>query len=114
MPRQNWTFAVDMDGILCENCPIEKRDTAKPYKNNIGIVNSLYDKGYVVIIHTGRSWAYYDQTTAWLKRHGVKYSELVMGKVVAHYYIDDRNSTLEEVYQKFIGTGESDEQVREL
>jgi hypothetical protein len=101
MPRPKWTFSIDLDGILCESGPPEKYSVAKPRKENITMVNSLYDKGYTIIVHTGRGWHMYEMTKAWLLKHGVKHTELAMGKVVAHYYVDDRNADLAEVWRMF-------------
>lgn len=102
-----WTFAIDLDGILCIGGPVEKYGIAKPIIENINKVNMLYDKGYNIIIYTARSWGHYDLTKSWLKSHKVKYTELVMGKVLAHYYIDDHNGTLEEVCTKFCGVDDT-------
>lgn len=115
MPRPKWTFSVDIDGVLCESGPPDKYAQAKPIKDNIKMVNALYDKGFNVILYTGRGWHMYDMTKEWLTKNSVKHTELVMGKVVAHYYIDDRNATLDEVYGQFFGTAEPDNgQVRAL
>lgn len=95
--KSKWTISVDLDGVLCEQGPVEKYSIAKPIYENIKKVNRIYDMGWNIMIHTGRSWASYDLTKAWLKQNGVRHTELIMGKLVAHYYIDDRNSTLDEV-----------------
>jgi len=114
--RPKWTFSIDLDGILCISGPPEKYPVAKPISENIKKVNKLYDFGYNVVINTSRSWGHYDMTKSWLKHHGVKHTELVMGKVLAHYYVDDKNATLDEVMQKFNDTvqGDYDGEVREL
>ena len=100
--RPKWTVSVDLDGILAMPVKPEFYSTAQPIQENINKVNLLYDRGWRVVIHTGRGWFNYDMTTEWLKKRGVKYHELVMGKLVAHYYVDDRNSTLEEVLKREI------------
>jgi hypothetical protein len=100
--RPKWTFSIDLDGVLCVSGPPEKYPIASPIKENINKVNALYDKGYNIIVHTGRSWGSYDLTKTWLVKNGVKHTELVMGKVVAHYYIDDRNASLDYVINKFV------------
>lgn len=118
MPRQTWTFSVDLDGLLCESGPPDKYAQARPKKENIKMVNELYDRGYIIIINTARSWANYELTKKWLARYEVKHTELVMGKVNAHYYIDDRNADLHEVWKRFClvadTIGEPDGQMRTL
>ena len=100
--RPRWTVSIDLDGVLAQNVPPENYPIAKPIQENIDKVNKLYDKGWRVVIYTGRGWYKYDITVEWLRKRGVKYHELVMGKLVAHYYIDDLNSTLDDVLQKEI------------
>lgn len=95
--RPRWTISVDLDGVLAKPTQPENYATAQAIHENITKVNKLYDKGWRVVIYTGRGWFNYDMTAHWLKSRGVKYHELVMGKLVAHYYIDDLNSTLDEV-----------------
>lgn len=102
--KPKWTFSIDLDGVLCEKVPPEKYAQAKPIRENISIINTLYDKGYNIIIATSRSWSNYDLTKEWLKKHDVKYTDLCMAKVLAHYYVDDNNATLEEIYRKFVNT----------
>lgn len=102
MPRLKWTFSIDLDGVLCETVPPDKYEQARPIKENIDIVNRLYDKGYNIIVSTSRSWSTYDITKLWLQKHGVRYTDLCMAKVLAHAYIDDKNRTLQEVYEEFI------------
>jgi hydroxymethylpyrimidine pyrophosphatase-like HAD family hydrolase len=100
--KLKWTVAVDLDGTLCEPVSPEHYSSAKPMPENIMKVNRLYDKGWQVIIYTGRGWYNYDMTVGWLHRHNVKYHVLAMGKVVAHYYVDSANATLDEVLNKDI------------
>jgi len=75
-------IAVDMDGVLCENCPseidlnedryIKWLETAKPY---------LIPQFQIDAIVTARLEKYRELTEAWLKKHGVKYKSLFMLKV---------------------------------
>lgn len=101
--RAKWTVSVDLDGILAELTSPDRYASAKPIRENINKVNALYEKGWRIAIYTARGWYRYDETEAWLNRQGVKYHQLVMGKFFAHYYIDDLNSTLEELLIKDIG-----------
>ncbi len=101
--RAKWTVSVDLDGVLAELTSPDKYSSAKPIRENINKVNTLYEKGVRVVIYTSRGWYNYDATKAWLDRQGVKYTELVMGKLWANYYIDDLNATLDEVLTKFMG-----------
>jgi uncharacterized HAD superfamily protein/hypoxanthine phosphoribosyltransferase len=72
-------LAVDMDGVLCENCPqgvdsdekgyIEWLKTAKPY---------LIPAYPIQAIITSRLEKYRSLTEEWLKKNNVKYEQLLM------------------------------------
>lgn len=104
-------IAFDLDDVLCyrtsEQGKVEKYKTCKPIKEMIAICNQCYDEGYKIIIYTARGMtgfggnvqaihsSLYELTTKQLKKWGVQYHQLIMGK--AHYdlLIDDKaiNST---------------------
>jgi len=55
-------------------------------------VNKLYEKPYNhIVIHTARSEFIRDETVAELTRLGIRYHSLVMNKVRADIYVDDKN-----------------------
>lgn len=84
------TFIFDMDGVICEECPTFERSMAKPIINTIEIMKELYLRGNAIIIFTARSWSEYNMTWHWLDRHGVFFNQLICGKPVGDYWIDDR------------------------
>lgn len=84
-------YAVDLDGVLCEiaiNTPVKDH---VPIIHNVTKVNQLYDQGHTVIIHTSRRENLRTSTELWLNKYGVKFQALVMNKLKADFYIDDRN-----------------------
>ena len=99
MAGLKWAVSVDLDGVLCEPGPIEQYGRARPIDKNIEKVNKLFALGFRIIIHTARSWGSYDITRTWLRNQKVEYTDLVMGKVLAEFYIDDHNSTLDAVLE---------------
>lgn len=92
--EQRSVIAVDLDGIICQEARLRDYANSQPIKQNIDKVNKLYDLGYTVIIHTARLELDRIVTTYWLKKHNLKYTALVMEKLRADYYIDDKNQTL--------------------
>jgi histidinol phosphatase-like enzyme len=102
--KPRWTISVDLDGVLANPTQPENYATATAIHDNIDKVNRLYASGWRVVIYTGRGWYQYDMTTEWLRKKGVKYHELVMGKLVAHIYVDDLNGTLDGALAKEINT----------
>lgn len=78
------TFIVDIDDTLFIS---SKKETPNgiEYKvmecrGEITKVNMAYEQGHTIIIYTGRNWDQYKKTVAQLKKYGIMYHELVMGK----------------------------------
>lgn len=90
--RLQW-YAIDFDGTLCEAWkPGDKHDhIGAPIEANIGKLCEVVLAGYKVIIHTSRPWADYELIEWWLNENAVPFSRIVCGKLMAKYYIDDRN-----------------------
>lgn len=81
---------IDMDGTICSEERTFSRCLAKPKDNAIVAVNALYDAGHIVIIYSARTWVEYEMTVDWLRKYGVKYHQLFMGKPIGDVWIDDR------------------------
>lgn len=100
------TFIVDIDDTLliakkrqCEHCKRIVYYDSKPIKSEIEMLNSMYDSGHIIILHTGRNWDCYEITKNQLKEHNIKHHELVMGKPQGIYV--DRTQSIDsmEVYK---------------
>ena len=73
-------LAIDMDGILCKDCPLEfsESDNAD-YKSWLdSALPYLIPSFNIDAIVTARLEKYRGQTEAWLKRYGIKYDKLIM------------------------------------
>jgi uncharacterized HAD superfamily protein len=81
---------IDLDGTICTEERTYSRSLAKPQPGAIEGVNRLYDDGHTIIIFSARTWMEYEMTSHWLKEHGIKYHQLVLGKPVGDVWIDDR------------------------
>lgn len=81
---------IDMDGTICTEEKTFSRSLAKPMKDAVDIINTLYCEGHIIIIYTARTWSEYEMTTDWLYRNGIKYHQLFMGKPIGDVWIDDR------------------------
>jgi hypothetical protein len=91
-------IVCDLDGVLCEEVPTFDKPLAQPIKSEIDKLNNLHFAGYTVILHTARGWAEYKTTKDWLKKNHVTYDELVMGKPIGTFIVDDRSfKTIEEL-----------------
>jgi uncharacterized HAD superfamily protein len=94
------TFVVDIDDTLlipkkrqCEYCKRIVYYDSKPIKSEIEMLNSMYDAGHIIILHTGRNWDCYEITKSQLKEHNIKHHELVMGKPQGIYV--DRTQSID-------------------
>jgi hydroxymethylpyrimidine pyrophosphatase-like HAD family hydrolase len=97
-------IVIDLDDTLIKYADnegweniMEKYKTATPNKTEISYLNSLYETGYKVIIHTGRGWDKYELTKDQLKKFGIKHHELVMGKPQGIYIDKDSYKSLLEI-----------------
>ena len=72
--------AFDMDGVFCEDCPIDCDDDGERYLDWMKRVNPLHwnIEYEVPTIITARREVYREQTLDWLGRHGIRVKELVM------------------------------------
>jgi len=76
-------WAIDLDGTLGRQ--------GKPIRKNINKCNKLYEgKFNFIIIYTARNETAREETLEYLKKLGVNYHLLVMEKLKADVYIDDR------------------------
>ncbi len=99
-------IAFDLDDVLCyrtsEQGKVEKYKTCKPIMEMVAICNQCYDAGYKIVIYSARGMTgfngnvdaiysnLYDLTTKQLSEWGVKYHQLIMGKVHYDLLIDDK------------------------
>lgn len=74
-------LALDLDGVICEDCPAWADDDGRAYLDWIYTVRPLNLPRYrsVQAIITARLEKYRSQTEAWLAEWGVNYQRLIMG-----------------------------------
>jgi uncharacterized HAD superfamily protein len=81
---------IDLDGTICTEEKTYSRSLAKPIKGSVKKINGLYNDGHIIIIYSSRTWMEYEMTSDWLRKHGIKYHQLVLGKPIGDLWIDDR------------------------
>ncbi len=90
-------FIIDIDGCICEhidNENPEKMRHARPYPDSIAKINEWHQQGHHICFFTARTEAHREHTVEWLRDHGVKYHQLILGKPRRgngdeYHYIDD-------------------------
>ena len=83
-------YVFDIDGTILNTDYIGCNKNVLFSEKYIDKINKLYDKGEIIILHTGRHWDYLERTILDLKTIGIKYHTLVMGKPPADVVIDDK------------------------
>ena len=91
------TYCFDLDNTLCVTIGTEY-ESSQPINSRIQIVNKLFDSGHTIKIFTARGsgtgldWT--KVTKSQLQSWGVRYHELLFGKPVADFYVDDKAKDL--------------------
>jgi CMP-N,N'-diacetyllegionaminic acid synthase len=101
-------IAFDLDDVICyrskeyEHLGPNKYDYCEPDQSVIDLVNSLYEDGNKIVIYTARGMSQYkgnvsliyselySKTIQQLDSWGLKYHQLVMGKIHYDLLIDDK------------------------
>ena len=94
-------YVFDIDNTICKTSD-GKYENSKPMKDRIRKINKLYEEGHTIIFNTARGMGrtennvllayelFYEITKSQLKKWGVKYDNLFMGKPSGDIYIDDK------------------------
>ncbi len=81
---------VDLDGTICSEEKTFSRSMAKPIHGAKEALDLLHSQGHTIIIYSARTWNEYEMTIKWLKDHHIPYDQVILGKPVGNYWIDDR------------------------
>ena len=89
-PRRR--VAVDIDSTLTTG-PTRWWDGefGEPHPEAIAWVREQYKSGHTILLHTARPERVRAGTEAWMDKHNVPYHALVMGKLSADVYVDDKS-----------------------
>jgi hypothetical protein len=92
-------FCFDLDGTICKTEGLDY-SASVPMESRIRHVNDLYRNGHYIIIFTARgTMSGQDHsvlTETQLKKWGLNFHELILGKPAADIYIDDKGQNSEE------------------
>jgi len=112
---RNKIIAFDLDETLCErpkgieNLGPKKYNFCTPKQDMIDVLNGLFDKGYTIIIYTARGMGQfngdvqkvynelYQVTADSLEKWGVKYHQIVMGKIDYDVLVDDKTMGVDDL-----------------
>jgi len=86
-------IGIDIDGTLTNETIGWDYSKRTPRQDVIDKVNQHYDQGDFITLFSSRFQSDRKVTVAWLRKHGVKYNRLILGKPKFDWYIDDINSS---------------------
>ena len=101
MTKQKKIFIFDLDDTICKTYK-KKYDKSKPIKSIITKINLIKKNGHIVKIFTARYMGrnkenyklvkkkYYSVIYKQLKKWGINFDELILGKPSYDYFIDDK------------------------
>lgn len=113
-------IAVDLDETLCtgskpySHLGIGKYRYCVPIRENIEKVNKLHDKGHTIIVYTSRGMGtlggdlgviyntLYEPTKQDLVKWGVKFDQLIFGKIYFDILVDDKVLNVKDIDKLFI------------
>lgn len=96
-------ICFDIDGVICKVRKDNNYKKSKPIKKNINFINQLFKKKIYIILFTGRFMGRnndnalkakrmgYKLTKKQLKKWGLNYNKLLMGKPSYDLIIDDKS-----------------------
>jgi len=101
------TLVVDVDDTISTHVNRDY-ENAIPHTKIINKINKMYDSGWKIVYFTARGQVSCNGDLelinqlrrpvleSWMEKHGVKYHELMFGKPIGVYYIDDKAMRPEE------------------
>lgn len=108
------TICFDIDNVICKTNTKKNYLNSKPLKNNIKVINKLYNKGFKIILYTARYMTrckgnlekvekkIKPLTVRQLKTWGVKYHNIYFGKPSFDLFIDDKSLFFNKNWAKFL------------
>lgn len=87
---QNKTLAIDIDGTICSEERTFERPLAVPLSGAADALKTLKKNNNIVILWTARGWEQFRVTQKWLADYDFVYDQLLMGKPIIDFLIDDR------------------------
>lgn len=100
-------YCFDLDNTLC-NTIDKDYNNATPIHEMVDRVNYLYNNNHEIIVFTARGMGkfngdvnkvynvYYKMTETQLRKWGIKYHKLILGKPSFDLFIDDKNQKIDE------------------
>jgi hypothetical protein len=101
--KNKFIICFDIDNTICFTNKLKEYQKSKKNTAAVKIVNDLYDSGYYIKLYTARGMdryksdlkkihkVFYNFTSDQLKKWGVRYHELILGKISYNLFVDDKS-----------------------
>lgn len=93
-PRTDLKWAaVDFDGTIAHSSWTPDNPLAlpgEPIYDNLLKLEELRQAGFKIYVHSSRPWADYELLESYLNHHHIAFDGIILGKLLAHVYVDDR------------------------
>ena len=108
------TICFDIDNVICKTNITRDYSNSKPKIKNIQVINSLYDKGFKIILYTARYMGRTNGniskvkklikplTLKQLNQWGLKYHKIYFGKPSFDLFIDDKSLFFKKDWSNFL------------
>lgn len=83
LPEEVKNYLIDIDGTITEDVPNEEPErmaTVDPFPDALEIMEKWYQEGHIITFFTSRTEDHREVTEAWLRKHGIQFHGLLMGK----------------------------------
>jgi len=111
MKKKIKIICFDIDNVICRTKG-NNYTLSKPDIKSIKVINSLYDKGFNIKIFTARYMGRFkenkkkvlhkkNETENYLKKWGLKFDELIMGKPSYDIFVDDKAFGFSSKWKKY-------------
>ena len=90
LKKRRYVLAVDIDGVLCEECGLPYAERP-PIRANIEALNKIEG---VIVLYTARFEIDREITEQWLRKENVRHDALIMNKLPFARIVDDLATTL--------------------
>lgn len=87
-------IGIDIDGTITNETKGWDYENRTPDLKVISKINKLYCQGHFIELFSSRLKKDRQVTIAWLKKYGVKYNNLILGKPRYDYYVGDEVKTI--------------------
>ena len=81
---------IDLDGTICSEEKTYSRSMAQVKPGAREYLSRMHSEGHTIIIYSARTWQEYEMTAHWLQTNQIPYHQLILGKPIGDYWIDDR------------------------